>query len=56
MDNIVIKNITEKNIENIENEPQKEIEIVLETTRQGNTTSEAIVLTGNGSIKVLSPV
>ena len=56
MDNMIIKNITEKNIENVENKSQKEIQITLETTKQGNTISETITLTGNGSIKVLSPV
>ena len=56
MDNVIIKNIIEKNIENSDNETQKEVQVTFETNKHGVTVNETITLTGKGSVKVLTRV
>jgi len=51
-----IKSMIEKKTNSDNNEPQKQVEIVFEAEKNGELTKETIVLTGNGSIRVLAPV
>gem|GEM_PF-3041150 len=51
-----IKRIKEKNLSNSENNSQKEIEILFESSKDGISRQDTITLAGEGSVKVLLPV
>lgn len=56
LDNRIIKSIKEKTVKISENKSEFEYELTFETSKQGVTSSKNIILSGNGSLKVLTLV
>jgi hypothetical protein len=56
LDDIRIKNISEKEVKNSKDELKNQVEITFQSLKNGNMVNEKITLVGEGSLKVLSRV